>query len=64
VLDDPEVTLPRAVVLDVGVIEDAGWSVVEANTVTMSGLYDCEPLAVIDVLAHGIAPQAISSTLP
>jgi hypothetical protein len=55
-LADPAVRLPRAVVLDVGIIQDAGWAVVEANTAVMSGIYDCEPESVLEVLAAGIEP--------
>jgi len=56
VLADPAVLLPRAVVLDVGIIQGVGWAVVEANTAVMSGIYDCEPLDVLEVLAAGIEP--------
>ena len=53
VLGDPRVQLPRAVVLDVGWIRGVGWSVVEANEAVMSGIYDCDPIAVLEVLASG-----------
>jgi len=57
VLADARVTLPRAVVLDVGWIRGAGWSVVEANEAVMSGIYDCDPIAVLGVLALGLRQQ-------
>jgi hypothetical protein len=53
-LADRRVMLPRAVVLDVGWIEGAGWSVVEANPAVMSSIYGCDPLAVLEVLSDGI----------
>jgi len=52
-LADPEVELPGAVALDVGVIRNRGWSVVEANPVVASGLFDCDPRSVLDALPHG-----------
>lgn len=55
VLSDTRVRLPRAVVLDVGWIQGAGWAVVEANEAVMSGIYDCDPIAVLEVLEHGLA---------
>ncbi len=55
VLADERVRLPRAVVLDVGRIRGAGWAVVEANEAVMSGIYDCDPIAVLEVLALGLA---------
>ncbi|MGI4789409.1 MAG: ATP-grasp domain-containing protein [Janthinobacterium lividum] len=54
VLADTRVHLPQAVVLDVGWIRGKGWSVVEANEAVMSGIYDCDPIAVLEVLAHGL----------
>lgn len=50
VLADAEVALPPAVALDVGVIEDRGWAVVEANAAWGSGLYGCYPERVLPVL--------------
>ena len=58
VLADTRVHLPRAVVLDVGWIRGAGWAVVEANEAVMSGIYDCDPIAVLEVLEHGLARKA------
>lgn len=52
VLADERVELPRAVVLDVGIIENCGWAVVEANAAWGSGIYGCDPEAVLKVLRH------------
>ncbi len=57
VLADAPVHLPRAVVLDVGQIEGEGWAVVEANAAVMCSLYDCDPIAVLSVLEHGLTPS-------
>ncbi len=43
---------PRSVVIDVGTIEGRGWSVVEANAAWGSGIYGCDPDAVLDVIRH------------
>lgn len=53
-LGDVRVDLPPAVVLDVGWIHGRGWSVVEANPVIASSLYDCDPTAVLEVLFRGL----------
>lgn len=49
-LTDERVQLPRAVVLDVGRIQDRGWAVVELNAAWGSGIYGCEPRQVLPVL--------------
>ncbi|MDB4778349.1 ATP-grasp domain-containing protein [bacterium] len=50
VLADNSVMLPPAVVVDVGIIGDMGWAVVEANPAWGSGIYGCDPLQVLPVL--------------
>lgn len=50
VLEDPAVSVPPALVLDVGMIAGKGWSVVEANPAWSSGIYGCVPSAVLSVL--------------
>src|SRR5262249_17807356 len=50
VLSDGSVTLPPAVVMDVGVIEGRGWAVIEANAAWGSGIYGCDPAAVLGVV--------------
>jgi ATP-grasp domain, R2K clade family 2 len=52
ILADETVPLPPAVVMDVGVIEARGWAVVELNAAWGSGLYGCDPTAVLEVLRH------------
>ena len=49
-LRDVRVTMPDAVVVDVGRIEGRGWAVVEANPVWSSALYDAPPRDVLPVL--------------
>lgn len=52
VLADPQVSLPRAVVMDVGVIRGRGWAVVELNAAWGSGIYGCDPEEVLEVIRH------------
>jgi|SRR5579884_307139 len=56
VLSDMQVDLPRAAVLDVGVIAGRGWAVVEQNAAWGSGLYGCDPVQVLEVLRHAAVP--------
>ena len=56
VLADVRVDLPRAAVLDVGVITGRGWAVVEQNSAWGSGLYGCNPRDVLEVLRHAAIP--------
>ncbi len=49
-LNDPEVDLPAAVVVDVGRMTDRGWGVVEANPAWASGLCGSDPARVLPVL--------------
>ena len=53
-LADPRVDLPRATVIDVGVIPGKGWAVVEQNAAWGSGIYGCDPEAVLDVLRFAV----------
>jgi hypothetical protein len=41
---------PQSLVIDVGQIRGRGWAVVEANAAWGSGIYGCDPDAVLDVL--------------
>jgi len=50
VLTYPEADSPRAVVIDVGQLESGEWAVVEANSAWGSGIYGCDPDAVLDVV--------------
>jgi hypothetical protein len=45
-----EAATPRAIVIDVGIIDGRGWAVVEANGAWGAGIYGCEPDAVLDVI--------------
>jgi ATP-grasp domain, R2K clade family 2 len=52
VLTDPRVEFPQAAVLDLGIIEDRGWAVVEQNSAWGAGIYGCDPAKVLQVLRH------------
>ena len=51
-LADDRVSFPRAVVLDCGVVRGRGWAAVELNAAWGSGVYGCDPAAVLEVLRH------------
>lgn len=51
-LDDQRVDLPEAIVLDVGKLVDGGWACVELNGAWGAGIYGCDPMAVLPVLAR------------
>jgi hypothetical protein len=53
VLADSQVKVPPSVVIDIGVIEGAGWAVVEANPSWGAGIYGCDPAKVLDVTRRG-----------
>ncbi|WP_457032954.1 ATP-grasp domain-containing protein [Kitasatospora sp. P5_F3] len=48
--------LPSAVVVDVGLLADGGWAVVEANPAWASGGYACDPDGVLDVVLRAAGP--------
>ncbi len=50
VINNPQINLPAAVIVDVGKIAGKGWAVIEANSVYSSGLYGCDPMEVIKVI--------------
>ncbi len=54
--DDALVELPRAVVIDVGVIEGRGWAVVELNAAWGAGIYGCDPAQVLEVVRYATEP--------
>ncbi|MEM6869123.1 MAG: ATP-grasp domain-containing protein [Cyanobacteria bacterium P01_C01_bin.121] len=56
VLADATVDIPKAAVLDVGVITHRGWAVVEMNSVWGAGIYGCDPKKVLEVLKHSMVP--------
>jgi hypothetical protein len=55
-LADPRVDLPRACVIDVGVVENRGWAVVEQNAAWGAGIYGCDPEQVLEVLRFASTP--------
>lgn len=50
ILADESVSLPPAVVVDIGIIRNAGWAIVESNPAWGSGIYGCDPVQVLPVL--------------
>jgi hypothetical protein len=50
VLNDETVSLPDAIALDVGIIQNRGWAVVECNAAFSSGIYGCDPIEVLRIL--------------
>ena len=49
-LADERIALPRTAVVDVGIIAERGWAVVEQNAAWGSGIYGCDPVQVLEVL--------------
>ncbi|XSG76297.1 ATP-grasp domain-containing protein [Herpetosiphon llansteffanensis] len=54
--DDELIELPRAVVIDVGVIAGRGWAVVELNAAWGAGIYGCDPMQVLEVVRSATEP--------
>jgi ATP-grasp domain-containing protein len=55
-VSEPGISLPPAFVVDVGLVEERGWAVVEFNPAWCSGLLGCDPRQVLPVLqraCHG-----------
>jgi hypothetical protein len=50
VLADASVEVPEAVVIDVGIIANRGWAVVESNAAFSSGMYGCNAEKVLPLL--------------
>ena len=57
-LQDARVTFPPAGVLDIGIIRDRGWAVVEANACWGAGIYGCNPSSVLQTLARACVQRA------
>jgi hypothetical protein len=57
------VPLPPAFVMDVGLIDDRGWAVVEFNPACCSGLLGADPRKVLGVLARACLPREQLSDL-
>jgi hypothetical protein len=62
VLADNSVLVSEAVVIDVGVIRDRGWAVIESNAATSSGIYGCDPARVLPLLLRACKPLAETQT--
>lgn len=56
VLTHPQMTTPRAVVIDVGQLVTGEWAVVEANSAWGSGIYGCDPDQVLEVVRQATTP--------
>jgi hypothetical protein len=56
ILADAQIELPRATVIDIGVIEGSGWAIVEQNSAWGAGMYGCAPDVVLDVLRYAAVP--------
>ncbi|MGB1285137.1 MAG: ATP-grasp domain-containing protein [Aggregatilineales bacterium] len=56
-LSDTTIDMPVAYVLDVGRIAERGWAVIESNPVWASGLYGCESIKILPLLAAACVPQ-------
>jgi len=50
VFADTSVEVPVAIVIDVGVIADRGWAVIESNAAFSSGMYGCDAEKVLPLL--------------
>jgi hypothetical protein len=53
-LADPCIKPPHAFVLDVGLTQDRGWAVIEANAAFSSGIYGCDPVQALEVIRHSV----------
>lgn len=45
-----DIEMPEATVIDIGMIEGRGMAVIEANPAYASGIYDCNPRQVLEVV--------------
>ncbi len=62
-LEDSEVKLPRTVVIDAGFPKSGSPVIIEANEVCASGLYQCDPKTVLDVLKIATRKRTQDSSL-
>lgn len=53
----PTLSLPRAVVVDVGLIANRGWGVIEFNAAWGAGLNGCDPEKVLPAVVAASGPQ-------
>lgn len=49
-LADTSIEIPDVVVVDVGIVNNHGWAVVESNAAFASGMYGCDPEKVLPLL--------------
>jgi ATP-grasp domain, R2K clade family 2 len=56
-LSDPNVSVPDACVVDVGMIPEKGWAVIESNAAWSSGIYGCDAAAILPVLLRACRPK-------
>jgi len=57
VLSDTSVLVPEAVVIDVGIIANHGWAVIESNAAFSSGMYGCDAENVLPLLLRACQPN-------
>jgi hypothetical protein len=57
-LRDSDVHVPEACVIDVGIIRERGWAVIECNAAWSSGIYGCDGAAVLPVILRASNPIA------
>lgn len=50
-------------VVDVGIIQDRGWAVVEQNAACCSGIYGCDPEEVLEVVRYSSERSCPNTTL-
>jgi len=58
VLADAAVQVPDAVVIDVGIIANHGWAVIESNAAFSSGIYGCNAQEVLPVLLRACSAKS------
>jgi hypothetical protein len=56
ILNDVQIAMPPAFVLDIGEIEGRAWAVIEANPVWASGIYGAEPAKILPLLKRSCIP--------
>jgi hypothetical protein len=49
-LADTSIQVPEVIVVDIGIINEHGWAVVESNAAFASGMYGCDPEKVLPLL--------------
>ena len=57
ILGDRCLPFPPAVVLDIGLIENRGWAVIEMNPAWGSGIYGCDPKRILSVLQRATVSE-------